>query len=346
MMLCFQNLRLLTLGVAGFFFSVSASNAQDFSTFKVQNAKGDTCQVQPNGKEWMKAENGSSHGKGTKGKTGSGSSFVAAFNEQTLFRILPETEVVIGTESKTGYRKVINLSLRQGNVDVELEKLPKGYKMEVQTPTAVCGAVGTKFTVQRAKDGKETFTCTESEIEVASHQDKSFRANILEKQRLSAKASPGKDNSHTELSTNDDIEIDIGTHGNTIKAQKGTEFRFAQKKNSKDVALRITKGAVNGESNGRYLMEGDKLLKFDGKTEKSQPALVDNYIDASEKEGAAKRSLDAAAERGSSPETIQNLEAQLDQAAEEANKHRTALFEARKAMRDAFRDAARPRGPF
>ncbi|MCH2206945.1 MAG: FecR family protein [Lentisphaerales bacterium] len=127
------------------------------------------------------------------------------FSEHNTARLLPKTTLHLSSP-KVRHPK---LKLLDGKVALELDRFPKDHKMEVSTPTAVCGAVGTRFEVSysgedkqlgidRAKaDRNQSFKCTKGEIYLASN---SFRIGGIKKgQAVTTKAYSGKENSYCNI---------------------------------------------------------------------------------------------------------------------------------------------------
>lgn len=133
------------------------------------------------------------------------SQILIQFSEMNTARLLPKTTIHLSSP-KVRHPK---LKLLDGKVALELDRFPKDHKMEVSTPTAVCGAVGTRFEVSysgedkqlgidRAKASKnQSFKCTKGEIYIASN---SFRiGGVKQGQAVTTKAYSGKENSYCNV---------------------------------------------------------------------------------------------------------------------------------------------------
>lgn len=133
------------------------------------------------------------------------SQILIKFSEHNTARLLPRTTLHLSSP-KVRHPK---LKLLDGKVALELDRFPKDHKMEVSTPTAVCGAVGTRFEVSysgedkqlgidRAKaDRNQSFKCTKGEIYIASN---SFRiGGVKQGQAVTTKAYSGKENSYCNI---------------------------------------------------------------------------------------------------------------------------------------------------
>ena len=328
-------------------------SAEDFESFTVGQIRGKSCEIKPKGDSiWKEPKKGESYKSGSSGKTGSLSTLEVAFNEQNRFRLLPETEIVVDTSTRDPkFRKVIELGMSKGDVEVELDAFPKGYQLKIQTPTAVCGGVGTHFKVKTSGwKGTTTFKSEEGTIFARSSKDASFHAPKIEKgQSVEAVIAPGKENSHTKLEIKGGtIPIAVGSESNKLDIKEGSKVELAQEhtKETKQVAVHIENGGVKVEKadsgnvsehkEGYYVIDDGKVIDYSKGEEKEKgPALVRDYLVAAKEEGNLKGKLEEAHAKG---EPEDKLKEELDQAAEKATEMRRKMLEARGAMRGAVRD--------
>lgn len=115
--------------------------------FKITKITGE-CQVRkPGDGAFSPAEDNKAYPYGTRIKTGMRSTAVVVFSEDNTCRILANAELTIaeGTIDKSLKR----ILLDEGEVEVELdEEFDKsGDKLNVETATAICGAIGCHFRV-------------------------------------------------------------------------------------------------------------------------------------------------------------------------------------------------------
>jgi hypothetical protein len=111
---------------------------------------------------------------GTTVETGRNSSLDLTLSEGNTFRLLARTKIAITQDTRDPRLKI--LRLETGSVDLQLDNMPKGEKLQVETPTAVCGAVGTRFAVTfESSDDKDlagtrqsSFACDRGEVFVSS----------------------------------------------------------------------------------------------------------------------------------------------------------------------------------
>ena len=154
-------MKTFTFGIAGMLIAFTSSlTADPFDTFHVQSIKG-TCKIKAEGASaWDAVQEKAAYKAGSSGKTERASAMTVAFDPQNTFRLLPETEVIIRTSTHAAKFRKIDLEIahagKNGGVHVT-ENLPEGYKLEVQTPTAVCGTVGTEFEVKIEDNQKKNF---------------------------------------------------------------------------------------------------------------------------------------------------------------------------------------------
>ena len=67
------------------------------------------------------------------------------FSQDNTFRLLARTTLMVTQGVRNPKLKVIQLT--QGSVDLKLDDYPPDLKFQVETPSAICGAVGTRFSV-------------------------------------------------------------------------------------------------------------------------------------------------------------------------------------------------------
>jgi FecR-like protein len=326
----------LILGVTAFL-----AHAEPFDQFTVEKIRGDSCQIKAKGAgDWKKASEGGVHASGSGAKTGGGSTMTLAFDEKNKFRVLPKTEVIVSVSTRDSkFRKVIDLSMKDGDVEVDLDAFPEKYQFKVQTPTAVCGAVGTRFKVSSNGAQNSAFETDQGSIFAASREDGSFYApSIKAGQRLDANAAPGKENSYTRLKVQGGkMPVAFGSRNRTLELTDGSIVKTAQERsNSTDqVAVKVEGGSVGGQGSGQYVMKDGKME--DLSDDQDGADLVDDYVGLSEKEGSLQAKLEKAKASGASSSEISNLEQQLDEAAEKASDKRKELFQHRDVIRRTIR---------
>lgn len=143
-----RKLRLLTaILCAAALIAGSIESATAESQFKLIKIVGD-CQVKlPDAKDFSAAKEGNAYPYGTTVKTGRKSSVVISFSEGNECRLLARTALTVSEDIKD--KKMKSVRLAEGKVEVEL--LPEFHKdnsLQVETATAICGAVQCHFQVE------------------------------------------------------------------------------------------------------------------------------------------------------------------------------------------------------
>jgi hypothetical protein len=314
--------------------------AEQFEEFTIKKVTGDSCKVTPKGGAEKPAKENDVLKSGARGQTGGGqSSFVVAFDDQNQFRLLPRTDVVISTSTRDSrFQKVIDLTMGKGSVEVDLKKFPKGYQMKVQTPTAVCGAVGTEFTVQSESREENVFECRNGTIFANSLEDGSFDApRIAKGQSLTATAAPGKENSYAQLKTSGDMPIAIGSKDNKLDVRDGSTIEVAQEKrrDAKLAVIKVNRGGINDGGKGRYLMKDGKMEDL-SKDEKVAE-VAGEYVALTQAEGKARSDVERIKSEGGGADELSAAQKRLDEKAKLATAKREELFN-RGVTRNAVRD--------
>lgn len=253
----------------------------------------------------------------------SGDALRVLFSPGNEFRLLPRSEVQISGEGGAGGRFRRVLKLNDGSVELDLKKL-EGSKVEVETPTAICGAVGTKFTVNAATG---EFNVAEGRISASAKGDSTFAARSV---GGSFTLQPGRDNTYVKASVSGNFEINGRSYSGN-----GVQVAVAKARGGAgSAAVRISGGSLGGTGAGNFIMEGGNLSPVS-----AQLAPVHGqYLGAAGREGSLQVSRQVLVANGRPVPA--SLDSNLAQAAREANELRQRLF-ARRAIRDAAQEAAR-----
>ncbi len=246
------------------------------------------------------------------------------FSPQNVFRLLPRSEVQIsGIGAATSkFRRVIKLNA--GKVDLELKNL-QGSRVEVETPTAICGAVGTEFTVD-ADSGQ--FAIREGAIFANAKSDAGFKG---ERVSGSFTLAPGRENAYSEVNVSgtfslNGARVNNGSVHATLAKARGGEGQ---------AALYVHSGSVAGAAGGAYLMNKGSIEPV---SDSNTRQIHGQYLQATKSEGALnlkKESLQA--QNQTVPDS---LEQDLRAAAKRASELRKQLF-LRRVIRDTAKDNAR-----
>ena len=118
---------------------------------------------------------GDSYPAGTIITTGRASFVDMEFSPKNTFRIMAGSTVTVQPNTKNP--KLVALKLKEGEVESNLGNFPKGCHYEVQTPLAICGAVGTIFKVKYVFVGKNgvSLEVTDSEGNVTVRNESGFK---------------------------------------------------------------------------------------------------------------------------------------------------------------------------
>ncbi len=257
-------------------------------------------------------------------KTNEGATLLITFSSLNLFRLLPSTELQVNGEGDTNskFRRV--LQLKTGTVSLDLKALPKGTTIQVETPTAVCGAVGTAFSVNAVTGN---FNITENGIYIRSNEDASFSAEGV---HGDVTFQPGRENTYGDIRASGKFTV----NGTAVNASQPIHLQIAKGKGGTgDAAVRVSRGTFASQGSGEYLMVGGKLQTV----EPERASLFDQYVDASGKEGSL--NLQRATAVASTGKASPALVAQLQAATEKATKLRNELFN-RRVIREAGKAAA------
>lgn len=246
------------------------------------------------------------------------------FTPQNVFRLLPRSEVqVSGTgAANSKFRRIIKLNA--GKVDLELKNL-QGSRVEVETPTAICGAVGTSFTVDAEKGH---FAIREGAIFANAKRDSGFKGESVSGEFTLA---PGSENAFTEINVAGTFSLNGAkvTNGQlhaTLAKARGGEGQ---------AALQLHSGSLGGAGGGTYLMNKGSL---EAVTDANLKQIHSQYLAATQSEGAL--NLQKENLRARNEPVPDSLEQQLQAAAKRATELRKQLF-LRRVIRDTAKENAR-----
>ena len=250
-----------------------AAEITGYTVIKVGGRKD--CKVKT-GDSFSEVVTGQAYKFGTILQTGRRTTVDLQFSEGNTFRLMPRTKLQIVQDVKDPKLKILKLD--QGTVELKLDDF-KGNKLKVETPTAVCGALGTRFIVtfegeadhsaddpdkedkiaRLAKDDKtgsraSRFTCTKGKVFVASRfnvakkevEGKTFNApEISAGTSFAAVIHEGVENSFADISVSRG-KLDINLGGNEganlqVAPEKDQPARFicALEKSSDDVQTAV-----------------------------------------------------------------------------------------------------------
>ena len=277
---------LIALALIGLSLPVVAQNITGFKTLKVT---GQCLVKQPGNDDYVDAQNLTSYPFGTTLKTGRNSNMLLEFSEGNTFQLLPRTTLVLNENTRNPKLKV--LRLKSGSVSLQLDDFPKDHKLEVETPSAICGAVGTRFVVSfddidagagEKQPGRNSFSCSEGKVHVASRftvderdiTGKSFSVPVVEAgTAIVAVIHEGLENTYTDITVNRGaLSFQYGdSAANTlnVKATDGSPTRFVcalEKSASKVdlIAMDVRRGEVERRVKRRFLPDTSNTVASGG----------------------------------------------------------------------------------
>ena len=157
-------------------FAILNLNAADIGGFRAVTVVGDCSILEAD--VYQDVVVGIDYGFGRQVKTGRNSFLDLQFSQGNTFRLLARSSLIITEDVRNPKLKLLQLD--QGTVDLQLDNFPSDHKLQVETPSAICGAVGTRFVVSfedetmvspvAATQGSRVhrFACQEGELQVAS----------------------------------------------------------------------------------------------------------------------------------------------------------------------------------
>jgi hypothetical protein len=321
---------------------------------------------------YVPAKIGEIYAFGTIVKTASSSTVDLELSPGNTFRLMARSKLAITEDGKNPKLKILKLD--KGTVSITLDKFPKDHRLEVETPTAVCGALGTRFKISFEDDddekvadaktgGRENkISCEKGEIYAASR----FTIKGITGRKsmdvpkmgagteMIAKVHEGLENSYTDVSvTRGSLTIDYGVKkGGSFKLQaeekKPARFVMAFEKSNDEITSAVAEvksGDVKYRRKSGFSMKLDDIaadsgpvLVADAKIMAAGPAKeVGQYLAAAKVEAEMHSTLVAT---GKDPEKSEELKA----AAKKATDLRKQLLTKRvnKMLQQIRRGARRP----
>ena len=126
--------------------------------FRVTSVQGE-CTVMPKGdKAFVPVESGKAYHYGSQIKTGRKSSLIVLLADGNECQVLANAELVMAQDVKNAKMKIIKLKAGRVDIDLDPEFENSGYGLQVETAAAICGAIGTKGTVDVRSDKEMSVT--------------------------------------------------------------------------------------------------------------------------------------------------------------------------------------------
>lgn len=154
----------------GFALGTATLSAAEFSKeFKTSKVVGPCAIVLPGTSAEQEAKEGGVYPYGTTIRTGRKASLVVILSEGNEIRVLAETTFVADQNAKDASDKTIRL--REGRIQVKLDpKFHETNKFTVETPSAICGAVGCIFDVEsegKVEVNSTSIFCKEGKVRIS-----------------------------------------------------------------------------------------------------------------------------------------------------------------------------------
>jgi len=293
-------------------------------------------------------------------KTGRLSFILVELSPGNTFQMLAGTTMMI--DRSTNDPRLKRLRMKEGGVSLLLDKWPKDHRLEVETPSAICGAVGTRFVVsvepvvqEGGKDryARQSFNCLEGIIDLRSQfsfADATTTGAGLEAAAIPEQTSVAGYIHEGMQNTYVDLTVNRGALGFTFGGQQSfvtdaeqgiTRFVCAFEKSEEDVdliAMKVEAGAVTkrvskifGRSEHKIsaidrpvMIRKKELLAYNSQAAGSP---VEDYIAAAREEGIMQAEIRHLMDNDGDKAIIQNkrtrLRAQADKASELREKLKT-----------------------
>ncbi|MCM8533956.1 MAG: FecR family protein [Lentisphaeraceae bacterium] len=219
----------LLLAISFILLSLSAiqdSSSKEIKGFTVLKITDKTARIKVNNAKYAKITEGTYYPFPSIIRSNKSQVFIK-FSEQNTARLLPKTILKLSSP-KVKHPK---LKLLDGKVALELDRFPKDHKIEVSTPTAVCGAVGTRFEVSYTKQNNteemnQSFKCTKGEVYVNSE---SFKIKgVKQGQEINTQAYTGLKNSYCKVKLEGNNTFKVSLPDNSQYTAKSASFEIAK----------------------------------------------------------------------------------------------------------------------
>ncbi|MDA0323901.1 MAG: FecR domain-containing protein [Verrucomicrobia bacterium] len=146
--------RIIRLGCAALItgaLSTSLVSAKAFEPeFTITKIEGAVKVQSPGASRFSGAEAGASYKYGTVIQTKRRSTAVVQFSQGNTCRITARTTVAITASKANENLKVMKLNV--GKLDLSMDEMVAGHKLQIETAAAVCGITGTKLTIEASRE--------------------------------------------------------------------------------------------------------------------------------------------------------------------------------------------------
>lgn len=336
---------------------IHAENILGFTPLETKNK----CLIKSETGKYVPIKIKQSYPFGSVVKTGRNSSMILEFSQGNTFQLLARTKLTITEDVRNPKLKIIKLE--KGTINLSLDHFPKDHKLQVETPTAVCGAVGTRFVVSFEDEAKtpktreNSFSCDRGEIFVSSRFTvkekpvigKSFDVPSMKAgSAMVAVIHQGQENSYSDITVNrGKLTFEYGgkkSNTFTVAPKKGKSARFicAQEKTASStnlLAMEVKAGKIENTTHHRFSKDETVeisatsgpvvITKTKVLAQPEKVTAVSDYLLAAKVEGEAHSKLVDMTKQGASKEKILQQEERVHRAAKIATKLRKQLLSRR-----------------
>ncbi|MCM8525771.1 MAG: FecR family protein [Lentisphaeraceae bacterium] len=271
-----------------------SDNPAVISGFKVLKTTNNTAKIRVDGK-YVNIEAGKFYKFPATIKSNKSQVFIQ-FSADNTARLLPKTTLNLSSEEVRHPK----LKLLSGKIALELDSFPKDHKIEVSTPTAVCGAVGTRFEVSYSGEDKQlgidkasstqnqSFACSKGEIYVASN---SFSIGGVKRgQSVTTQAHEGKENAYCAVKLEKEpgaSSFQITMPDKSSYVSTGSSFEIAKPKDEEMSVVKINDTNMKTlgffEKSNTEITPGKSYVKIGDKYVENPD--TDAYLAAAKEEG-------------------------------------------------------------
>jgi len=159
---------------------------------------------------WLPIEIGQSLRKEDSLRVADGAYCELQFGESAVVKVKEATTLTLSQVSLKEGERNVKMKMQAGAVLNRVEKLAKGERFKVQTPSAVCGVRGTQFSVENTKDNETKVAVKEGSVSVqpGSVDTDELKDKVKGKNEELEKAIEQIGQTASVISSNQEIDID------------------------------------------------------------------------------------------------------------------------------------------
>lgn len=257
-----------------FWASTSLAQILSAQTFAVTNMHGGVGLGSSQG-NYRPAQVHSKYSLPSWGKTDEAGYLTIAFDADNSFHLLPDSEAEIRGENDSDkqWHRVVKLHIGDASFDHNSSG-EHHLKLDCETPTSICGAIGTHFEVNATKG---VYSVNQGTISISSPSETALSLTIS---GSTVTYNPGRENTYSNGTVNGYVTI-AGVRFRAV----GAEFTVSKKLGANDdTAVRIISGTLSGTGGGDYTIQSRALAPI----KPTSATAFANYLTAAEDEGRIK----------------------------------------------------------